>query len=80
MLGKISVRGEAKHPLWAWLEVQPSEGFGLSSILKGPQWNFHKVLVVDGKVVQHYAPTTSPESIADDIERALTGLKEPGSE
>jgi len=74
-MGKLAVKGDDKHPLWAWLEAQPSQGFGLASVLPGPQWNFHKVLVVDGKVVQHYAPTTAPESIAGDIERALDGLE-----
>lgn len=40
------------------------------------QWNFAKFLVgSDGTVLERYAPTTSPESISDDIEAALKGEK-----
>jgi glutathione peroxidase len=72
--GKVNVTGDGTHPLWQWMSSQPSDSFGLASVLPGPQWNFHKVLLVDGAVSQHYAPTTAPESIAADIEKALKKL------
>lgn len=73
-MGKVNVTGDDTHPLWQWMSAQSSESFGLASIAPGPRWNFHKVLLVDGRVVQHYAPTTSPESIAADIAKALDSL------
>ena len=36
------------------------------------KWNFTKFLVgADGQVIRRYAPTTTPQSIADDVEAAL---------
>ncbi|MDQ3188298.1 MAG: glutathione peroxidase, partial [Pseudomonadota bacterium] len=36
------------------------------------KWNFTKFLVgKDGTVIDRYAPTSKPEDIAKDIERAL---------
>jgi len=46
-------------------------------------WNFAKFLVVDGKVVDRYAPTTLPSTIRSDIELQLAAIEssaEPGSD
>ena len=40
--------------------------------IKGIKWNFTKFLIgKDGKVINRYAPTTKPEAIQADIEKAL---------
>jgi glutathione peroxidase len=41
---------------------------GLESI----KWNFSKFLIGrDGQIAERYAPTTTPESVAADIEKLL---------
>ncbi|WP_166135257.1 glutathione peroxidase [Nocardioides ochotonae] len=67
MFSKIDVNGEDAHPLYRWLRTE-QKGV-LSDRIK---WNFTKFLLDrDGKVVARYSPTTKPEKIAADIERAL---------
>jgi glutathione peroxidase-family protein len=47
--------------------------------LKRIKWNYEKFLIGrDGKVVERYASTTKPESIAGAIEKELK--KEPAGE
>lgn len=67
MFSKIKVNGDEAHPVYQWLR---SEKGGL---LGGKiRWNFTKYLVGrDGQVVKRYAPTTKPEKITGDIEKAL---------
>jgi glutathione peroxidase len=68
MMAKVEVNGANAHPLYKWLT---SEAPGLLGT-KGIKWNFTKFLVArDGKVLQRYAPTDKPESLAKDIEAAL---------
>ena len=69
MMEKIDVNGSNAHPLYEWLK---SETGGL---LGGKiKWNFTKFLVgKDGRVLERYAPTTKPEKLAGDIEKALAG-------
>lgn len=68
MFAKIEVNGDAAHPLWKWLKKEKSGLLGLSAI----KWNFSKFLVGrDGSVIKRYAPTDTPESLADDIRAAL---------
>ena len=68
MMSKVKVNGGGAHPLWKWL-TQAAPGFLGSRAVK---WNFTKFLVGrDGKVLQRYAPTDTPESIRRDIEAAL---------
>lgn len=56
---KIEVNGENEHPLYTWLKSQ--KGGVLGSKIK---WNFTKFLVDrDGKVVERFAPTETPEKI-----------------
>jgi glutathione peroxidase len=67
MFSKVDVNGPNAHPLFRYL-TKSAPG-----ILGGAvKWNFTKFLVNKrGEVVKRYAPTTSPGSIAGDIERLL---------
>jgi len=68
MFGKVEVNGPGTHPLFAHLKAEAPAFLGLRDL----KWNFTKFLVdKDGRVVDRYAPTTSPESIAKDIEKLL---------
>ena len=68
MFGKVEVNGAQAHPLWAWLRAEAPGLLGSEAI----KWNFTKFLLRrDGTVFKRYAPQTSPESIAADIERLL---------
>ncbi|MFO0759874.1 MAG: glutathione peroxidase [Byssovorax sp.] len=72
MFAKIEVNGPGTHPLYVHLKAEGPALLGLRDI----KWNFSKFLVnKQGKVVDRYAPTTSPEAIAKDIEKLLA---EPG--
>ena len=67
MFSKIEVNGAGAHPLYTWLRQE--KGGVLGSKIK---WNFTKFLVGrDGQVIERYAPTTAPDKLGDDIEKAL---------
>ena len=67
LFAKIDVNGKAAHPLYQWLKSE--KGGLLGAAIK---WNFTKFLVGrDGQVIDRYAPTDTPESLAKDIEAAL---------
>ena len=67
MFAKVDVNGDDAHPLFEWL--QDAKGGLLGSKIK---WNFTKFLVGrDGQVIDRYAPTTKPEDLTKDIEKAL---------
>jgi glutathione peroxidase len=67
LFAKVDVNGSGAHPLFRWLRTE--KGGLLGDSIK---WNFTKFLVGrDGQVLDRYAPTTKPESIADDIRAAL---------
>ncbi|OAY73957.1 probable glutathione peroxidase 2 [Ananas comosus] len=64
---KIEVNGKNAAPLYKFLKTQKGGIFG-----DGIKWNFTKFLVAkDGKVVERYAPTTSPLKIEKDIQKQL---------
>ncbi|GAB3706991.1 glutathione peroxidase [Mariniluteicoccus flavus] len=67
MFSKIDVNGPEAHPVFRWLKEQKK------GVLAGTiKWNFTKFLIGrDGQVIKRYAPTTQPEAIAADIEKAL---------
>jgi glutathione peroxidase len=67
MMSKVEVNGDDAHPLYQWLRKEKS------GLLGGKiKWNFTKYLVgKDGQVIDRYAPTTKPEKISGDIEKAL---------
>jgi len=68
MFAKVDVNGDAAHPLWKHLKETAPGLLGTEAI----KWNFTKFLVGrDGQVIHRYAPTTKPEEIAGDIEKAL---------
>ena len=67
LFSKIDVNGETAHPLYQWLREEKSGVLG-----DAIKWNFTKFLVGrDGEVIQRYAPTTTPDKIAGDVEAAL---------
>uniref|UniRef100_A0A0D9XR75 Glutathione peroxidase n=1 Tax=Leersia perrieri TaxID=77586 RepID=A0A0D9XR75_9ORYZ len=64
---KIAVNGKEAAPLYKFLKSQKGGFLG-----DGIKWNFTKFLVdKDGKVVERYAPTTSPLKIENDIQKLL---------
>ncbi|XP_010912120.3 probable glutathione peroxidase 2 [Elaeis guineensis] len=64
---KIEVNGKNSAPLYKLLKSQKGGIFG-----DGIKWNFTKFLVAkDGKVMERYAPTTSPLKIEKDIQKHL---------
>ena len=55
MTGKVDVKGDARHPFYAWAEEKLGEG-------AVPVWNFHKILIgADGEAVQAFGPRTEPQ-------------------
>ena len=69
MMAKVEVNGAGAHPLYQWLCKEAPGLLGTQSI----KWNFTKFLVAkDGAVLKRYAPTDTPQSLAKDIEAALT--------
>ncbi|MDI1258112.1 glutathione peroxidase [Aquabacterium sp.] len=68
VMAKIDVNGAEAHPLYQWLTREAPGILGTKSI----KWNFTKFLVNrDGVVLGRYAPTDTPKSLRDDIEKAL---------
>jgi glutathione peroxidase len=68
LFSKVDVNGDAAHPLFKYLTSTKKGLLGSEAI----KWNFTKFLIGrDGNVVERYAPTTKPEDLEGDIERAL---------
>jgi glutathione peroxidase len=68
MFGKVEVNGPQAHPLYQFLKDQRPGLFGTEGI----KWNFTKFLIDrQGEVVKRYAPTTTPDKIAGDVEGYL---------
>ena len=67
LFSKVEVNGDGAHPVFQWLRAQ--KGGLLGNKIK---WNFTKFLVgKDGQVIDRFAPTTKPEKLTGDIEKAL---------
>jgi glutathione peroxidase len=67
MFEKIDVNGKDTHPIYKFLKSQ-KKGL-LSDKIK---WNFTKFLVdSEGNVFKRYAPTITPISMKEDIEKLL---------
>ncbi len=67
LFSKVDVNGSDAHPVFQWLRKEQGGMLG-----SGIKWNFTKFLVGrDGQVVNRYAPTTEPEKLSTDIEKAL---------
>lgn len=72
MFAKIDVNGEGAHPLYRFLKSQQKGLLGSETI----KWNFTKFLIdSEGKVVERFAPTTTPDKIAPEIEKLLPGTE-----
>ncbi len=68
LFAKVDVNGENAHPLYRYLTHEVPGILGTEAI----KWNFTKFLVGrDGQPIARYAPATKPESIADDIRKAI---------
>jgi glutathione peroxidase len=68
MFAKIKVNGADAHPLYKHLKRQAPGVLSTEAI----KWNFTKFLVKkDGTVYKRYAPQTTPEELAGDIEKLL---------
>jgi glutathione peroxidase len=66
MFHKIEVNGDGAAPLFTWLKEQ-QPGTGDSPDIT---WNFEKFLVdKDGNVVERFSPMTTPEQVAEVLER-----------
>jgi glutathione peroxidase len=68
MMAKVDVNGDGADALFKWLKKSAPGMLGSEAI----KWNFTKFLVGrDGKVIKRYAPNEDPESLRQDIEKAL---------
>lgn len=68
LFAKIEVNGPDAAPLFRYLKSEARGVLGSEAI----KWNFTKFLVDrHGAVLGRYAPATTPESLAKDIEAAL---------
>ena len=69
MMAKIEVNGTGAHPLYKWLTKEAPGVLGTKAI----KWNFTKFLIgKNGQVIRRYAPTDTPQSLAKDLEAALS--------
>lgn len=67
MFAKIDVNGEHADPLFMFLKEQKK-----GALSKTIKWNFTKFLVDrHGRVIERYAPTTSPQKIEADLLKLL---------
>ena len=68
MFAKIEVNGDNTHPLYKFLKSEKRGILGSEKI----KWNFTKFLVdKKGRVVERFAPMTTPSAIEAQIERLL---------
>ncbi len=64
MFAKVEVNGAEACDLYTWLKRERPDDAGKQDI----PWNFTKFLVDgDGSVVARYAPTTTPETIEQEL-------------
>ncbi|MBB6460875.1 glutathione peroxidase [Flammeovirga kamogawensis] len=64
---KVDVNGSNAHPIFKYLkDALPG------TLFNGIKWNFTKFLIgKDGKPLERFAPTTTPDKIEKDIIKAL---------
>jgi glutathione peroxidase len=59
MMGKITVKGEDKHPLYKWLTIKSLNGVEKSKVA----WNFQKYMISEeGELLGHVASMKKPYS------------------
>jgi glutathione peroxidase len=69
LFAKVEVNGDDAHPLWQWMRAEKPGVLGSEAI----KWNFTKFLVGrDGRVLERFAPTDAPDTLAPAIEQALS--------
>ncbi|KAG0305518.1 glutathione peroxidase gpx1 [Dissophora globulifera] len=67
LMDKIDVNGDKEDPVYTYLKAQKK-----SLMMSRIKWNFEKFLIgKDGFVVERYASTTTPDSIAKDVEKCI---------
>jgi glutathione peroxidase len=67
MFAKVEVNGDGEHPLFTWLKNEKAGPRGADI-----DWNFTKFLLDrDGNVLDRFGPTTTPEEITPEVEKAL---------
>lgn len=67
MFAKIDVKGPEAHAIFRYLTNNSKGVLG-----SGIKWNFTKFLInKQGQVINRYAPTTKPDALEEDIEKAL---------
>lgn len=69
LYAKIGVKGQGRHPLYAWLTDQ-----SLHPQTADVSWNFNKYLIGrDGRLIAHFGSRTAPEAaeLTAAIEKAL---------
>ena len=71
MFAKVNVKGPEAHVIFRYLTNNSKGVLG-----NGIKWNFTKFLIgKNGQVLNRYAPTTKPETLNEDIEKALAQPK-----
>lgn len=74
MFKKVDVNGPAAHPLFQALKAAAPGLLGTQGI----KWNFTKFLLdAEGRVLERFAPTTSPEKLEATVQRLLTPAATP---
>ncbi|ENV32668.1 glutathione peroxidase [Acinetobacter gerneri] len=67
MFAKVDVKGPEAHAIFRYLTNNSKGVLG-----SGIKWNFTKFLInKQGQVINRYAPTTKPDALEEDIEKAL---------
>jgi glutathione peroxidase len=68
MMAKISVKGDAVHPLYKWLTDKSQNGVMNAKVT----WNFNKFLIDEnGNLVNHFGSRTNP--LSDEIVDWIAG-------
>jgi len=68
VFAKVEVNGAGADPVFRYLKHEAPGALGTEVV----KWNFTKFLVDrEGRVVKRFAPATTPEKIAGEIERLL---------
>ncbi|KAI8991931.1 thioredoxin-like protein [Mycotypha africana] len=68
LTAKLEVNGDNEAPVYQWLKSSQPGILGLKRV----KWNFEKFLIDrEGKVVNRFASTTEPKTIASEIEKLL---------
>jgi glutathione peroxidase len=68
LFAKVEVNGPNTHPVYGFLKAGATGVLGTEAV----KWNFTKFLVAkDGRVVERYAPTTTPAALKADIDKLL---------